>query len=110
MLPLLAKTRFPWTPEQAARPLKELRHRPRRKVARIQGSVSVRQQHALKNLQQLSPKRPAQVASKLVPLRRFWRGRRIPLAATHARDLHALELAGLAEWLIARKLLRLLAA
>ena len=46
----------------------------------------------------------------LVPLRRFWRGRRIPLAATHARDLYALEQAGLAEWLIARKFLRLLTA
>src|SRR5260221_11692706 len=46
----------------------------------------------------------------LVPLRRFWRGRRIPLAATHARDLYVLEQAGLAEWLIARKFLRLLTA
>src|SRR5262245_31123805 len=46
----------------------------------------------------------------LVPLRCFWRGRRIPLAATHARDLYALEQAGLAEWLIARKFLGLLTA
>src|SRR5215831_1456169 len=46
----------------------------------------------------------------LVPLRRFWRRRRIPLAATHARDLYALEQASLAEWLIARKFLGLLTA
>src|SRR5215471_14424323 len=45
-----------------------------------------------------------------VPLRCLWRGRRIPLATTHARDLYALEQAGLAEWLIARKFLGLLTA
>ena len=32
------------------------------------------------------------------------------MATTHARDLYALEQAGLAEWLIARKCLRLLTA
>ena len=39
-----------------------VRHRERWEVARIEGLVSVRYQHALKTLRQLSPKRRAQLA------------------------------------------------
>src|SRR5262245_50364252 len=45
-----------------------------------------------------------------IPLRRLRRGRRVPLAAAHARDLDALEQPGLAERLVARERLRLRAA
>src|SRR5262245_35726238 len=45
-----------------------------------------------------------------ISLRGLRRGRRVPLAAAHARDLDALEQAGLAERLVARERLRLRAA
>src|SRR5215472_653733 len=62
MLTLLAKDRFFWTLRLSGRPLEETRHRPRWKVARIQGPVSVRYQHASKALQKLSSKRRGQLA------------------------------------------------
>src|SRR5215470_10302467 len=62
MLTLLAKDRFFWTLSRLGRPLAESRHRARWEVARIQSPVSVRYQHALKTLRQLSPKRRAQLA------------------------------------------------
>src|SRR6516225_9899234 len=62
MLTPLAKDRFFWTLRLPGRPLEETRHRAGWKVARIQASVSVRYQHALKNLRELPPKRRAQSA------------------------------------------------
>src|SRR5262249_57202218 len=62
MLTLLAKDRFFWTLSRLGRPLVESRHRAGREVACIEGPVSVRYQHALKTLRQLSPKRRAQLA------------------------------------------------
>src|SRR5262249_52706871 len=62
MLTLLAKDRFFWTLRLSDRPLEESRHQARWKVARIQSLVSVRYQHALKTLCQLSPKRRGQLA------------------------------------------------
>src|SRR5262245_27296798 len=62
MLTLLAKDRFFWTLRLAGRPLEESRHRARWEVACIEGPVSVRYQHALKTLRQLSPKKRAQLA------------------------------------------------
>jgi hypothetical protein len=65
MLPLLAKIRFSWTLGPSDQLSEELRHLADWKVARIQGPVSVRQQHALKDLRQLSPKTQAQLAPTL---------------------------------------------
>ena len=62
MLTLPAKDRFFWTLSRLGRPLVESRHRARWEVACIEGPVSVRYQHALKTLRQLSPKRRAQLA------------------------------------------------
>ena len=62
MLTLLAKDRFFWTLSRLGRPLVEPRHRARWEVACIEGPVSVRYQHALKTLRQLSPKRRGQLA------------------------------------------------
>src|SRR5215510_9720784 len=62
MLTPLAKDRFFWTLRLPGRPLEEFRYQARRKVACIQDPVSVRYQHALKNLRELSPKRRAQSA------------------------------------------------
>jgi hypothetical protein len=69
MLPLLAKDRFFWTLRLSGRAPEETRHRARWKVARIQGPVSVRYQHALKTLRKLSSKRQGQ----LVPTHAFAR-------------------------------------
>src|SRR5215471_12436661 len=63
MLTLPAKDRFFWTLSRLGRPLVESRHRERWEVACIEGLVSVRYQHALKTLRQLSPKRRAQLAA-----------------------------------------------
>src|SRR5437588_13121328 len=46
----------------------------------------------------------------LIPFRALGCGCRVPLAPAHARDLHALEQSGLAEGLVAGKLLRLFPA
>ena len=62
MLTLPAKDRFFWTLSRLGRPLVESRHRARWEVARIQGPVFVRYQHALKTLRQLSPKRRGQLS------------------------------------------------
>jgi hypothetical protein len=61
MLPLLAKVLLFWTLELSGQPPEELH---RAKVACIQDRVSVRYQYTLKNLQQLSPKRQAQLAER----------------------------------------------
>jgi hypothetical protein len=62
MLILLAKGRFFWTVRLSGRLLEETHRRTRWKVARIQGPVSVRYQHALKNLRKSSSNRRGQLA------------------------------------------------
>jgi hypothetical protein len=81
MLSPLAKVRFCWTLGPSDQLLGEHRHPADWKVARIQGPVSVRQQHALKNLRQLSPKTQAQLAPTLA----FARHLAIGVARPHRR-------------------------
>src|SRR5436190_12714247 len=63
MLPLLAQHRFFWRLRLSGRSLEETRHRAGWKVARIQGPVSARYQHALKTLRNLWPKRRGQAGT-----------------------------------------------
>ena len=71
MLILLAKDRFFWTLRLSGRPLEETHRRTRWKVARIQGPVSVRYQHALKTLRQLAKKARAHRDTHLCAISRL---------------------------------------